>query len=235
VASGDQSVLDDLGVLNSSVFLVNCTIWVEGITDRLYLRRFLELHWERAERNAPPSEDLHFAFVEYSGANIRHWRFSNEVDDDDERIGAARVCGNAIVIADLDGGEKRWRDAALRDELGERFVLLEVREIENLLAPSTIWSVVRSYEQNPQLPADPPFGDRAYRQLRLGSFIERQLESQGGSSRRGGYAEASGTLKRKSDFARRAVDVLTSWEDLSPDAQSLTERIATFIDSNMGE
>lgn len=38
----DRSVLQVLGVKPSSVFLANCTIWIEGITDRLYLVEYMK-------------------------------------------------------------------------------------------------------------------------------------------------------------------------------------------------
>jgi len=58
VSSGNRSLLDCLGVANSSVFLSNCTIWVEGITDRLYIRKYLELY-NIAHKDAKKySEDL---------------------------------------------------------------------------------------------------------------------------------------------------------------------------------
>ncbi|NQZ58394.1 MAG: AAA family ATPase [Lentisphaeraceae bacterium] len=44
VSSNDFSILSELGVLNSSVFLSNKTIWVEGLTDRLYLRAYMEMY-----------------------------------------------------------------------------------------------------------------------------------------------------------------------------------------------
>ena len=40
----NKEVLELLGARSSSVFLSNCVIWVEGITDRLYIRKFLELY-----------------------------------------------------------------------------------------------------------------------------------------------------------------------------------------------
>ncbi|WP_165760255.1 ATP-dependent nuclease, partial [Niastella populi] len=43
VENSDTSVLSLLGVNNSSVFLTNCTIWVEGITDRIYIRKYLQI------------------------------------------------------------------------------------------------------------------------------------------------------------------------------------------------
>ncbi|MCJ8270678.1 MAG: ATP-binding protein [Psychrosphaera sp.] len=40
--SKDKSLLLELGVKPSSVYLANCTIWVEGVTDRFYIRAFLK-------------------------------------------------------------------------------------------------------------------------------------------------------------------------------------------------
>jgi AAA15 family ATPase/GTPase len=38
----DRRILLDLGVRNSSVFITNATIWVEGKTDRLYLKAYMK-------------------------------------------------------------------------------------------------------------------------------------------------------------------------------------------------
>jgi AAA15 family ATPase/GTPase len=47
----DRRILMDLGVQNSSVFLSNSTIWVEGITDRLYLRAYMKKYIEELREN----------------------------------------------------------------------------------------------------------------------------------------------------------------------------------------
>jgi predicted ATP-dependent endonuclease of OLD family len=75
---GDTSVLELLGVRDSSVFLSNCTIWVEGITDRLYFRHYLNLYFDNLSKNnnsARFKEDFHYSFVKYSGGIIAHWSF----------------------------------------------------------------------------------------------------------------------------------------------------------------
>ncbi len=41
VDNENTDILRLIGVRNSSVFLSNCTIWVEGITDRIYIRKYL--------------------------------------------------------------------------------------------------------------------------------------------------------------------------------------------------
>src|SRR5207245_6816463 len=45
VAGRTKLVLHDLGARASSVFLTNASIWVEGVTDRLYLRAYLRKHF----------------------------------------------------------------------------------------------------------------------------------------------------------------------------------------------
>ena len=50
--NGDASLLNELGVRNSSVFLTNCSIWVEGITDRLYLKHYVAGYLEGYKRNS---------------------------------------------------------------------------------------------------------------------------------------------------------------------------------------
>lgn len=40
----DNKTLQLIGAKPSSIYNSNCTIWVEGITDRLYIRKYLELY-----------------------------------------------------------------------------------------------------------------------------------------------------------------------------------------------
>src|SRR5690606_11789097 len=42
----DRELLASLGVRPSSVYLANCTIWVEGITDRLYITKYMKKYLE---------------------------------------------------------------------------------------------------------------------------------------------------------------------------------------------
>jgi len=92
--NSDFSLLADLGVRNSSVLLSNCTIWVEGITDRLYLRKYLEVYHSFLDDGCPEFfEDIHYSFVEYGGNNITHWSFL----DADEGMDVSRICGNHLA------------------------------------------------------------------------------------------------------------------------------------------
>jgi predicted ATP-dependent endonuclease of OLD family len=69
----DRDLLASLGVKPSSVYLANCTIWVEGITDRLYITKYMEKYlvelknsdeelYKKYRRFMP---NYHYTFVEY--------------------------------------------------------------------------------------------------------------------------------------------------------------------------
>lgn len=139
----DRNVLTELGVKPSSVYLSNSTIWVEGLTDRLYLRCFMKKYLESLEEAGKElavelyrfMENYHYAFVEYQGGNLVHWDFEDEDTDNGEAHGlcALKVCSQAFLIADGDIRNKASRVEDLEEALGDRVFVLEGKEIENLL------------------------------------------------------------------------------------------------------
>ena len=136
----DRQILLDLGVRNSSVFITNATIWVEGKTDRLYLKAYMKKYIDELEHSDPEKyreliklkEDYHYSFVEYQGANLTHWSFDPD-EKETKEIKASYVCAQAFLIADGDVATKGDRRQVYTNMLGDRFYLLEVKEIENLL------------------------------------------------------------------------------------------------------
>lgn len=141
----DRSVLQVLGVKPSSVFLANCTIWIEGITDRLYLVEYMkkylkELKDQDEEKYYNYSryiDGYHYAFVEYQGANLAHWNFEteliNDVDSGKENgLNALLVTSEALVIADSDlTGKPRFEE--IKNQLGFNLQITRGKETENTL------------------------------------------------------------------------------------------------------
>ncbi|MGB6127181.1 MAG: ATP-binding protein, partial [Psychrilyobacter sp.] len=75
IRRNDENMLElmrNIGVRNSSVFLANSTIWIEGITDRKYLKKYFEIY-QKDKGQKIYEEDKHYSFIEYSGGNITHW------------------------------------------------------------------------------------------------------------------------------------------------------------------
>lgn len=213
VDDNQSSSLELLGVRNSSVLLVNATIWVEGITDRWYLREMLRMYMKTLPNPKPKlEEDIHYAFVEYGGDNIKHFSF---LDMEEHPIIVDRLCAKAIVIIDQDDEQKKLeRKQQLQDKLGDRLIILPCREIENSLPPEAIRSVVIEYEttkQNPK-PEVNSFIYADYQNEPLGTFI-KDIIIKGAQSRRGCYDSGSGTITDKLGFCKRALKYINPLTD----------------------
>ncbi|MHC0447667.1 AAA family ATPase [Flavobacterium sp. 3-218] len=161
VNAGDNSLLRELGVNNSSVFMANCSIWVEGISDRNYIKAFLKSYSEYLLKNDRKKyvnikEDIDFAFFEYAGSNIDHYIFENEVEDKNEKkiiedINALALSNRIFLLADSDNeingkksSSKKIRLQNLENARSENFlpkIIWNFREIENLLT-NDIWKGV---------------------------------------------------------------------------------------------
>ncbi|HBG06925.1 MAG: hypothetical protein A2075_12560 [Geobacteraceae bacterium GWC2_58_44] len=228
VSNDDMHTLELLGVKNSSVFLSNCTIWVEGITDRKYLQYCLNLYHKKENLDSVYKLDTHYSFVEYSGGNIVHWSFLDKCDG----INVERLCGKLFLISDRDkrGTYKDARHDQLKNALGDRYYVLSVREMENTLTPKVITKVVKKYEKDHNLTL-PHFEQKDYKNVLLGKYIEDVL-LKGQKGRLGKYADKSGTLTQKYRFWEDAISEIQSYDDLSPEVKRLVTRISSFIESN---
>lgn len=237
VANGTFSILDELGVQNTSVYLANCTIWVEGATDRYYLRHYLNLYMDYLKNYEPDfyvalKEDIHYTFIDYGGNNITHWSFLDN-DDDDEQINTVfkninvdSICKKVLIITDRDSEAKRERHEKLKENLGvDNYYCLEVKEIENLISVKTLKKVIEEYEKG-KVSYAREFTENDYKDKSLGEFIKSILCE---SNRKGSYAEKSGTVTRKSDFCSKAIKFTKDKEDLSDDALKITKKVYDFI------
>ncbi|MEE9553812.1 MAG: ATP-binding protein [candidate division Zixibacteria bacterium] len=215
----DRKLLEDLGVRNSSVLLTNCTIWVEGITDRLYIRKYLEIYMANNGEKIF-EEDKHYSFVEYSGNNITHWSF---LDKEEKPINVASLCSILFLIADRDEG-KEERHEKLEEILGDRYYRLQCIEIENLLSPKVLLETIKSYKVEPK--KNIKIKQESYNNKKLGKFIDSRILEPGSKKT---FGADSGTLKNKPDFARKAISHISSIEDMSEEAQDIANMLYDFI------
>jgi hypothetical protein len=226
ISNDDTRSLELLGVQNSSVFLSNCTIWVEGITDRQYFRKYLELYQNLKDVGIRFKEDLHYSFVEYEGANLTHWSFLDEKGPVVERL-----CGTLFLIADNDNATsaKAERFEKLKEKLGKRFCRLDSKEVENLLSPDVLIKVLQSYKETD---LNQNFTHDKYATVPLGEFIENTIK-QGARKRKASYVDRinSQTISDKLTFCSKATAVMSEFADLSLEAQDITRRIYNFISS----
>ncbi|WP_312314969.1 ATP-dependent nuclease [Empedobacter brevis] len=227
----DITLLEHLGVKNSSVFLTNCTIWVEGITDRIYIRKYLELYQESLSKESKIYfEDVHYSFIEYGGNNITHWNF---IGKDEDKLNVERLCGKLFLITDDDGvDETKKKGIRLKDlnnALGNRYYRLKAREIENLLTDKIILETVKNLEieinrDNIKYKSNYSYSD----DLKIGDFILNNID---GIRQKSNYKKG-GTINNKVPFAQSAIQQLKSFNDLGKEAQDLTKKIYNFIKEN---
>lgn len=153
LASGNENILRLLGVTSTSVYLSNCVIWVEGITDRLYLKKYIDVYLKNAdlkEKYKPIKnfkEGIHYSFSLTGGDSIVHFDFDSQSDYNSEsaQIIVNKFCSKSYLIVDNDFRKNKQRKQMFTQKLGDRFVELELPEIENYLPASVINEVLVEY------------------------------------------------------------------------------------------
>jgi energy-coupling factor transporter ATP-binding protein EcfA2 len=135
-----RRVLDDLGVTSGDLVQANGLIWVEGPSDRIYLKSWIEL-CARAKGVAVPIERVHYAFVSYGGALLKHLALT---DASSEKLDLRAVNRNFFVMVDRD-----MPAASLEPLAAEKLRFL--REAEALNRLPGIW-VTQHYTIESYLP-----------------------------------------------------------------------------------
>ena len=250
----DRDLLQSLGVKPSSVYLANCTIWVEGITDRLYLLKYMERYLEdlkskNQEKYAQYRRFMlhyHFAFVEYAGANMVHWNFENTVKlingAQDKGLSARAIASEMLLIADADI-DKGQRIKTLNRELGaDKFQLLEVKEIENTLPKALLLAVARNRFATMQAKTKTGFDIALLNEDTInfndssngiGRILDNAIRKPRTRIEKVCFAEKSGTIKRKLEFCHEIIKLMDEqqWE-LTDEAKKLVDTIFRHIAKN---
>lgn len=95
--TSSSQLLDDLGIRASDITQSNGVIWVEGPSDRLYIKHWLRFYCK--EKNLPePKENVDYSFVLYGGSILKHWS-PTQVND---FITMIKVNRNMYLVMDKD-------------------------------------------------------------------------------------------------------------------------------------
>lgn len=218
----DIEILELLGVYNSSVFMSNCTIWVEGISDKILISKYLKVFFED-KNELEYKEDIHYSFVEYGGNNITHWSFIS--DEDISTINTSGITNKSMIVLDNDNDRKTTRKKKLKEIFGEdNYCELTVREIENTISRKVLEKTLFN-DNEPNIRIQ--YGDNEYATKKeyMGSFIDKHYIL----SKKYAAKNGTGTIKNKLEFAMKASDKIHSIDDLSPQAIKICEKIYAFI------
>ena len=252
----DRDLLASLGVKPSSVYLANCTIWVEGITDRLYITKYMEKYLAELEKSGSEQykkyrrfmPNYHYTFVEYSGSNLTHWSFSDDYADhlDDKGLSAKAVASEMLLIADGDIKNKPERVKALQTEFKkENYFILKCKETENTLPNDSIINVAKSKFSRLRAETKKSYDillideitDENYfdhSEFGIGKLLDQAIKKPTSTTTKTAFADGQGvgTIKYKLDFCREIIkdfDDHPNWQ-LTPKAKELCERIFQHIE-----
>lgn len=261
----DRDLLQSLGVRPSSVYLANCTIWVEGITDRLYLAKYMEKYLRELEQSDVETyrryrrfmPNYHYAFVEYSGGNIVHWHFGEEFvsQNQDKGMNAKAVVSDMLLIADGDNLGKAKRVEGWTQELTKQNVyILPCKEIENTLPFKIITSVATKIFGKKQARPTKRFNpsgfsinklgnltDEEYffnKEFGIGKLLDNQIKNNNRVKRSFFSDSGVGTIADKLNFCHAVLKEMDNLGDnwqLTPSARDLCERIFEHIEKNNKE
>ncbi len=229
--NGDVSLLNDLGIRNSSLFLSNCSIWVEGITDRLYLKHYLKLYCDKHKDKKLYRENIDYTFIEYGGGNVVHFNFNKE--DNPNSINAKYISNKIFLIADNDnskeGSPKAKRKEAFKEQLKENFYELSVTEVENLITSEILKQTLLVQNPKKESKINKAFEkEKKFANKKLGKFIDSLFPN--GEIKT--YSASSGTIKNKVEFCNSVIGVIDDYEKLSEEAKLITEKLYEFIRKN---
>lgn len=132
-------ILDDLDIKASDILQANGIIWVEGPSDRIYIKRWLEIFC-----NNQFEEGKHYQFLYYGGRLLSQY----SAEEETVLISIITTNRNAAIVIDSD---KRYQAAPLNDtkkRIIEEFDKLDMfcwvtkgKEIENYIPKEAIESM----------------------------------------------------------------------------------------------
>ena len=138
--SNMRSLLDDLGVKSSDAVLSNGIIWVEGPSDRIYIKAWLD-YYAKSKGMPPFIEDTHYSLLSYGGALIKHLTF---FDESSEKVNLEAINRNWFIVMDRDMLNNG--DQLLKEE--KERILQEARKLNR---ESAVW-ITQDYTIEGYLP-----------------------------------------------------------------------------------
>jgi hypothetical protein len=138
-----RSIVDDLGLQASDLLQSNFVIWVEGPSDRIYIK-----HWIAAI-NKDLEEGIHYTIMFYGGALLSHLSASDEAVSDFIKL--RDLNRNFAIVLDSDRGEEgadlKPHVQRILDEMALEEGMVWVtkgREIENYIDGEKLQEALRS-------------------------------------------------------------------------------------------
>lgn len=168
----NRAILDDLGIKASDILQSNGIVWVEGPSDRVYVKAWLDV-----VSDGQLIEGVHYQFLYYGGKLLVHYT-ANEVAD---KIEVMFINRNSFILMDSDleeaGKDIRAAKREIRSEFRDKglgYWVTKGREIENYISVRVLRTVLGDKapkEQVGQYESFPDYIDGSYK-----SFKSKKVE-----------------------------------------------------------
>ncbi|MDD5022457.1 MAG: ATP-binding protein [Endomicrobiaceae bacterium] len=199
-------ILDDLDIRASDLFQSNGIIWVEGPSDRIYIKKWLEVFCD-----CKYEEGYHYQFLYYGGKLLAHYTTEDEKADVNGTINILTTNHNSAIIMDSDKKTETASIGETKKRVKQEFEnnklfywITKGKEIENYISFSNIEKVFgkTGLQQCGQYELFPEYVNDIY-----GSFSCRKV-----------------------DFAKKMKDFITSANvlDLKENIEELYKQIASW-------
>ena len=139
-----RQIVDDLGYRASDIVQANAVVWVEGPSDRIYIRRWLQ------EVDPDLVEGVHYSILFYGGSLIRHLSADDETVDDFIKLQELNRNFTIVIDSDRASPTDDLKPAAQRlcRELhggAGKVWITHGREIENYVDPDVLHAALKKH------------------------------------------------------------------------------------------
>ncbi len=164
---------------------------------------------------------------------LPHFNFS---DNPNENITVKRISKNILLIADNDKSKEKKHER-MKEMLGDNYLPLPCREVENLIDPEILKNMISYFEakkDNKEGYTLKNFIYEDYKDEYLGKFITKNSIIKRGK-RKGELKysymsdDGSGTIRDKLTFSKLLISQTTSWEKMSENSKAVTIKMFEFI------
>ena len=157
-----RNLLNELGIKASDLLQSNCAIWVEGPSDRIYIKKWLEVFDEERKFE----EGLNYQFIFYGGSLLSHYSANNN-----DLINLLKINKNSYVIMDSDKksvhSRLKERVTRIKKEMPKAHWITQGKEIENYLPSEALTSY---FGKNTRINQFELFPDIFKRNKRINTF-----------------------------------------------------------------
>jgi len=133
-------ILDDLNVKASDILQANGIIWVEGPSDRVYIKKWMEVF-----SDCQYKEGTDYQFFYYGGKLLSHYAASDKLEFLDELISILTTNRNSAIVIDSDKTSNGKTINATKKRIKDEFEKVQLycwitkgKEIENYIACDAI-------------------------------------------------------------------------------------------------